>query len=373
MTSFRLLHVVATGARRGSEVFASDLVGALSGEVDQRVAVLHHSGSMHVSFSSAPVSVITNDGLLRWGVSAGGVVGLRSLINSFKPDVIQAHGGESLKSAVLGDASHGKRLVYRRIGSADGRGLAGVRLQAHSRLMRRPRQVVAVADAVRREAIDLFGIPWDRVVTIPNGVDPGRLAPQTSKAETLKALGIPPGAPVLLSLGALNWEKAPLVHLDVFKRVISELPDAVHLFVGEGSLRKALESEARAAGLGERVRVLGSRDDVADLLAIADVLLVASSTEGMPACAIEAGIAGVPVVSYELAGMPEIVRHGDTGYLVTPGDIDGLARAVTKVCQDSACAWMGEAARRHCRRRFGIASIAPRYLRVYEHVLATAR
>ena len=80
--------------------------------------------------------------------------------------------------------------------------------------------------------------------------------------------------------------------------------------------------------------LLGARDDVPDLLAASDVLLLASRTEGMPACVIEAGIAGVPVAGYALSGVPEAVVSGETGLLVPPGDRDALVEAVDTLIGD---------------------------------------
>ena len=96
-------------------------------------------------------------------------------------------------------------------------------------------------------------------------------------------------------------------------------PDLTHLIAGDGPLRDAAETEAERLGGGERTRFLGSRGDVADLLAASDVLLLASKTEGMPACVIEAGIAGLPVAAYALAGVPEAVVSGETGLLARRG------------------------------------------------------
>ena len=95
---------------------------------------------------------------------------------TFRPDVVQAHGGEPLKYALAVERGRGARIVYRRIG--DARQFRGSRLRrrAHVGLMRRAARVVSVADAVRTELVDEFGLSPSRVVTIPNGVDVDRMA-----------------------------------------------------------------------------------------------------------------------------------------------------------------------------------------------------
>jgi glycosyltransferase involved in cell wall biosynthesis len=232
--------------------------------------------------------------------------------------------------------------------------------------MRRAARVVTVAEAVRRETLDVFRVPPAKVRMIPNGVDPARLAPVRGRQATRKSLGIAPAQPIILSLGALTWEKDPLGHLDISDRVMRRLPNAVHLFVGDGPLRIEAEARARSEGRTDRVRFLGSREDVADLISASDVVLLASAVEGMPAGAIEAGIAGRPVVGYDIAGIPEVVVDGKTGRLAPPGRPEELARATAELVADpKARRAMGLAASERCRELFGIDSVAPRYLELY--------
>ncbi len=105
-------------------------------------------------------------------------------------------------------------------------------------------------------------------------------------------------------------------------------------------------------------------------MAAADVLLLASRTEGMPGTLIEAGLSGLPVVAPDIAGVPEVVRHGDTGLLAAAGDLDGLRAHVASLLRDVGTRRdMGERARRWCRGRFDIARVAPGYLRLYERLV----
>jgi glycosyltransferase involved in cell wall biosynthesis len=233
--------------------------------------------------------------------------------------------------------------------------------------------VVAVADSVRQETIEAFALPPRQVVTIPNGVDPARLAPARGRDATREAVGVPAGATVVLSLGALSWEKDPLGHLAVTAPLLRRRPDAVHLFVGDGPLRADLQAAAGRAGLDGRVLLAGSRGDVGDVLAASDLLLFASRTEGMPASVIEAGMAGLPVAGMALTGVPEVVEDGATGLLVRPGDHDGLRAAAERLLDDPWLrASMGDAAWVRCRERHGIARVAAAYRAVYEELVGAA-
>jgi glycosyltransferase involved in cell wall biosynthesis len=372
--SLRALHVLATMNRRGAEVFASDLVRALASQgVEQQVAVLHPSnGPGRVSFE-APTLVV-GDGWTTPGLrmSLEAVWSLRRLVSRWRPDVVQAHGGEPFKYLVISGAGDRSKLVYRRIGAAPQWIRQGPRRLVHAALMRRAAEVVAVAEAVRRETLEVFGVPPTKVRMIPNGVDPGRLKLVRGRQATRKALGIAPDAHIMLSVGALTWEKDPLAHLDVAEQVAANDAELVHLIVGDGPMRQEVIRAVRRRGLQDRVKVMGSRTDVPDLLAASDVVLFASrpdGMEGMPAVLIEAGMIGVPVVGYEIVGASEVVAHNATGLLSPYGDVEAVASNVLRLLRDSQMRRsMGRAAQAHCRSSFDIQVVASEYLATYQRL-----
>ena len=370
----RILHVVASGQRRGAEVFASDLVRALArAGVPQRVAVLRGTCS-DVGFD-APLTMLDgaeeDAGTTSPGASRRRWLRLRHAAAEWSPDVVQAHGGEATKHALASLVGRGTPVIYRRIGLAPPWLHRGPRRAAYAWLMRRAARVVTVGEQVRRETRELFGVPASRIVAIPNGVDRGRVGAVRGQDEIRDGLGIPPGRQVLVSVGGITWEKDPLGHLRVAARVIRRR-DAAHVWIGDGPLRPVLEQHAARAGLNGRFVLLGSRTDVGDLLAAGDVLLFASRAdgmEGMPAALIEAGMAGVPAAAFAVAGAPEVIEDGRTGLLASSGDEEGLAGRVLELLEDDErrCA-MGAAARERCLARFEIGPIAERYLALYDEV-----
>ncbi|HET9291378.1 MAG TPA: glycosyltransferase, partial [Actinomycetes bacterium] len=209
----RILHVVATGQRRGAEMFASDLVAALDRlGMEQAVAVLR-AGPPAVPFE-VPVTMLGADGRPLPGLRMhlGAVRALRALVRERRPDLLQVHGGEPLKYGLA--AAAGAPVVYRRIGSTAGWLSSSPRRLVYGRLIRRAARVVAVSSETARETAAAFRLPPAQVVTIPNGVDLRRLEPRRGRAATWAALGVPADAAVILSLGALTWEKDPVGHLE---------------------------------------------------------------------------------------------------------------------------------------------------------------
>jgi L-malate glycosyltransferase len=365
----RVMHVVSTGHRRGAEVFVADLARALGPMgIDQIVTILHGDEPGEVNFGVDTIGLMPGPPKVPGLRLDGGILrGIRHALATWAPTVLQAHGGEALKHSIV--AARGKvPVVYRRIGSTDGWGRMNLRRAAHARLVRRAQHVICVSDSARREIVRSYGVPLRRASTIPNAVDLDRIKPTRARGDMRAELGIPSEAHLLLSVGALTWEKDPVAQVEVADRVLRADGDARFVICGDGPLRTRVEADVAERGLEGRVVLAGNRPDVVDVMAAADALVLASRTEGMPGVVIEAGLMGLPVVAYSIAGVPEVVADGLTGRLVPPGDIGGLAAGVLELFADSDLRYRyGTEARKLCAD-FDIVKIAPRYARLYESV-----
>ena len=229
----KVLHVVATGQRRGGEIFASDLSRYLKDQgLDQRILVIRNSG-IEVEFGVPVVPSAT--GRTDKLASLPALRAIRRQVSSWRPDVIQAHGGEAMKHVVMAGVANRTCVVYRRIGGSPG-SLASsrIRKRAYAELMTRTRRVVTVADALRAETIAAFKLPEEQVVTIPNAVDARRLQRRSPKVAIRKDLDIRPDQKILLSVGALAVEKDPDAHLSVAESVMAHDSRAVYVVVGDG-------------------------------------------------------------------------------------------------------------------------------------------
>jgi glycosyltransferase involved in cell wall biosynthesis len=171
------------------------------------------------------------------------------------------------------------------------------------------------------------GWPEHRVHYLPNFVDaaPGRPIPRAE-------MGTPEGVPLALALGRLHENKA----FDTLIAALGRAPD-IHLWLaGEGPLRGALERQIRDAGLGPRVRLLGWRSDVADLLATADFLVCPSRHEPLGNVVIEGWAAGLPVVAAASVGPAALIEEGVSGLVVPVDDDAALAAAMRRLADDPA-------------------------------------
>jgi glycosyltransferase involved in cell wall biosynthesis len=139
---------------------------------------------------------------------------------------------------------------------------------------------------------------------------------------------------------------------------VAALPGVRLAIVGDGPQRGAVTAAARGLAPG-RVDFLGPVVDPALTLAAADVLVLPSRTEGIPAVLIEAGLSGLPVVATDVGGVREVVVSGETGLLVAPGDGPALVGALRHALANGH--GMGAAARERCLARFEMAAVAARW------------
>lgn len=212
-------------------------------------------------------------------------------------------------------------------------------------------QVVTVSNFIRGEAI-AYGVTPDRIATVHNPVPPA-CPDKLDGADIRAALDIPPGARLVGIVGRLDVDKGHLDTLRAFALLAPNHPDTYLLIVGVGPLAESLRDEARALGVSEQVRFTGWRNDVPALLGEMDVFVHPSRREPFGLAIAEACAAGLPVIAYAEGGVPEIIVHGETGWLAPPGDIAGLAEHIERVLATPTDArTMGAKAREHIERNF---------------------
>ena len=210
--------------------------------------------------------------------------------------------------------------------------------------------------------------PAGRMVAMPNGIEVSAFArPEERRRRAREALGL--GAEhAWLAVGRLEPQK----DLPNMLRAFAALPERERtlLLVGEGPLQGALVAQARELGLGERVRFLGRRLDVPDLMAAADGYLMSSAWEGLPLVLIEAAAASLPIVATDVGGNAEIVEDGRNGFLAPAGDPAALAAAMVRLEALPAAERraMGAAGLRKVEAEYEIGAVTRRWLELYRRL-----
>jgi glycosyltransferase involved in cell wall biosynthesis len=189
-----------------------------------------------------------------------------------------------------------------------------------------------------------------------------------------RALGLPPQAPVILTVARFAPQKGHQVLLEAIPTVLAHQPAAQFLWVGDGPLLPALRARAKSLGVGNHLHFLGRRDDVPELLGAADLFVLPSRFEGLPLAVLEAMAAGLPVVGTQVCGTQEAVADGRTGQLVPPDDPPALANAITALLsQPALAARFGAAGQQRFARLFGAGRMAQETADLYGELLRRPR
>lgn len=179
-----------------------------------------------------------------------------------------------------------------------------------------------------------------------------------------------PGDRVILNVGRLRSQKGQETLLEALPRVVGEVPPARLVLVGEGPDRQTLEHHIESLGLGKSVILAGQRDDIPDLLALAEVFAFPSRFEGHPGALVEAMLAACPIVASDLAVHRETLVAGETALLTPVGDSTALAEALLHLLhRPQEAKKLGAAARATATVRFDVRDIARRHEELYEKLL----
>ena len=231
--------------------------------------------------------------------------------------------------------------------------------------------ITAVSEYLKDETFNAFGCDGCGVQVIHNFIDP-KLYDRGRYPDVLKKQ-YNGERPIVMHLSNFRPVKRIRDVVGIFARVNEAIPSML-VMVGDGPERDAAEDEARKHGVENSVAFLGKIDNIAPLLAGADLFLLPSQTESFGLAALEALASGVPVVGSRAGGLPEVVRHGETGALCEVGDVDGMARAAVAILQDKKrWAEMSAFAAADARARFSQDSIVAKYEALYKKAVSTLK
>lgn len=229
---------------------------------------------------------------------------------------------------------------------------------------------ITLSENDRKEAARLGILDFARSAAVYTGIDFARLDAPTKPTLSREKLDIPKTWQVVFMAGRLEPQKAPELLLDAFSHVVRDCPKTALLIAGDGPLRSSVERKIAALGLQAHVRLLGYREDVPDLLRLADVFAFSSLWEAMGRAMVEAMLLGKPVVAPAIYGIPEIVHHGETGLLYEVGRVDALAGGIIHLLQNpDEARRMGQNARQLTRNLFDINVMVARIEQIYQMLL----
>ncbi len=242
---------------------------------------------------------------------------------------------------------------------------------AYRRMFASARAIVAVSRSML-ERLAALGAPREKLFLNPCGAD-------TSLFHGADPASAPPH---FVAVGRLVPKKAPHLTLFAFGRLVAARPEARLTLFGDGPLLGSCVRIARALGIDRAVRFAGAEPQEAVAAAMRSARALVhhavragdGDAEGTPLAVLEAGAAGLPAIGTRHGGVPDVVIHGETGLLVEPGDVDGMAREMVRLADDPAlAAELGRRARRRIEDRFSLDGSVARLGEIIDGAIEAAR
>lgn len=366
MSRVKVVYMAHAFAVGGAEEMVLNLVRHLPARFESVVCCINQAGPIgeEIRKTGTPVSVLgLTPGLRRpWDVA-----GIRRYLRETQPAIVHTFLlTASLYGRLAAILEHVPIVIGTEVNIYERK--RRHHILAERMLMSKTDRVIVSANSVRDFYVDQIHADPEKIDVVYNAVDWKSIQPTMPREQMRASLGLQPGTKVAGVIARLTEQKG---HRFLFQALTPPaLGDVQLIVVGDGELREALEAEAQDLGIASRVHFLGARRDLGDLLAAMDVFVMPSLWEGLPLSMILAMGAAMPVVATDVAGIPEIVVDGESGWLVPPGNSLALATALADVFKDRARAVrVGNAARDFVLPRFGVDGYVNSIVGIYDELV----
>lgn len=235
--------------------------------------------------------------------------------------------------------------------------------------IQRSNGITAVSEYLRRETVEHFDISTDRIEVIPNFVD---LALYKRDAHPCHRSRLSEsGESIIMHISNFRAVKRVDDAVRIFARVSRQIPARLVL-IGDGPERGRVQQTAEEEGVAGRVTFLGKQESVAEILACADLFLLPSASESFGLVALEAMSCGVPVIATKVGGVPEVVPHGEAGFLAAVGAVEEMAERAVEILKDKPKWRRMSVSARSAAEQYSSERVVPMYERYYEKVMGKA-
>jgi len=341
----QVLYIVEGLARRGVE----NLLACPTGSHIARAANAH-----------ARVVELPMKGDLDIGLA----VRLRRLIAAERPDLVHVHSrrGADLWGGVAARLAGVPCVLSRRVDNPEARWVVATKYRLYD-------HVLTISEGIRQVLL-AEGLAPERVSCVRSAVDPTPYLIDYDPCAYRAQLGLPPDTLLVGMVAQLIARKGHRYLLAALHEVLPRHPRLKVLFFGRGPLEAALRQAIAEQGLADTVRLMGFVDNLPDILGCLDLLVHPADMEGLGVSLLQAAAVRVPIIASRAGGMPEVVRDGENGLLIAPGDVPALAAAMNRLLDDAHLrARMGEAGRTLVLREFSIEAMCEGNLAIYRKVL----
>lgn len=366
----KVLHLIQKSQLRGAEVFASQLATHLNSRGHQAILVCLFSGNGDLPFNGKKINLNGKFKSRLYDVKAWRT--LAKIIKAEQPDIVQANAGDTLKYAVF------SKLFFQWKQPIVFRNASTISLYIKTKLAKiwnsfffhHVAKIVSVSKVSQQDFAMLFPQCKEKIITIPIGIDDNHINLFKKKTNEENGHSLYYGRPALIHVGGFTFEKNHVGLINIFEYVSKKIPTCSLQLIGDGILRKDIEEIVRKKNLSNKVCFHGQKQAL-QFIRNADVLLLPSFIEGLPAVILEAFFCKTPVVAYDVGGIKEIVINNETGRLIEKGNEKAFANEVLAALENNVHnKKMIENAYRLVMTRYSNTHIANKFLEVYQSILS---
>ncbi|CAM4345192.1 glycosyltransferase [Gillisia limnaea] len=354
----RILQIIQQKQYRGAEIFACQLSSHLMNLGNEVEIVSIYDGDALLPFKNE-IPTLSNQDSNRY-LDLQGWKKLADIIEGFKPDIIQANAADTLKYAVFSKLIYRWKapIVYRNASTTSYYIKNHFSKFINSFLLFNVDRVISVSHASKRDLNKVFPFTKNKTVVVPIGIDP------IKTAET--AIAFSPRRSNIIHVGSFTREKNHKGLLSIFKKLTTLNQNYFLHLIGEGPLRNVMEEEVHQLDLIDSVKFYEGVRNPLPYISAADILVLPSNIEGLPAVLLEAMFCKTPVVAYNVGGISEIVSS-QTGSLIEKDDEDNFVNAVLKTLGNPDFEQI-ETAHKMVIKDYMNKEIAKKFVEVYEAV-----
>lgn len=323
-SKLRILHLIQKPQNRGAETFASQLANHQNNHGHTVKLVSVFSGEANLPWKGR-IESLKATGKFRF-LDFKAWKKLSQIVKDFKPDIIQANAGDTLKYAVMSKKLHRwETPIIFRNASEVGRYLTSKHQKKINTFFYKNIDAVAsVSKASKRDLLQHFPFLQDRCVRIPIGLEKKKIEELGAFSSKIKNI---------VHVGGFSFEKNHKGLISIFKMVISKYDNVILHLIGDGPLRKDIELLVKNEGLESKVKFYGFVNNPLSYIQAGDVLVLPSIIEGLPGVILEAMYCKTPVIAYNVGGIREIV-NGNTGMLIEKNNERKFAEAIINVLNE---------------------------------------
>jgi glycosyltransferase involved in cell wall biosynthesis len=292
---------------------------------------------------------------------------IRTLINRFRYNILHSHTSHAHMLAFFSSiGANVNRLVSRRVDFSIFRHsflkLSGIKYRYMSDFY------IAISHKIKDVLVN-DGVPAGRIFVVPSGINPNRFA-NAGRDYLMAEFNIKSSEKVVINVAHLAGHKGQQYLVRSIPLVLAKIPNARFFIVGGGELMDSLKTLAESLGLKKKLIFTGFRRDVGAFYQIADLFVMSSVQEGLGTAVLDALALGKPVVAAKSGGIPEIIKNGESGLLVSPADPKALSEGIIRMLTDDELAKrVARTGKSVVKQKFTIDTMVERNIDVYRQIL----